>query len=127
MSIAPGSPSTSAAPRTIWEKMTPELPRAPISAARVSSFATAARSAAVDASSDSTIARAVSVRFVPVSPSGNGIDVQVVDPAPVRLERRERPARQLSGALELRHADLLTSWMCTSTAATVRPVSRSTS
>ena len=35
------SPSTSAAPRTIWLKMTPELPRAPISAARASSFATA--------------------------------------------------------------------------------------
>ena len=72
VSIAPGSPSTSAAPRTICEKITPEFPRAPISAARVSSFATAARSAALDASSASTIARAVSVRFVPVSPSGTG-------------------------------------------------------
>ena len=52
--------------------MTPELPRAPISAARVSSFASTARSAAVEASSTSMIARAVSVRFVPVSPSGTG-------------------------------------------------------
>ncbi len=41
----------------------------------------------------------------------DGIDVQVVDPAAVRLERRQRPARQLPGALQLCHADLRTSWM----------------
>ena len=40
-SIGSRSPSTSAKPRTIWLKMTPELPRAPISAARESSRATA--------------------------------------------------------------------------------------
>ncbi len=59
-------------PRTICEKMTPELPRAPMSAARVTSFATASLSAAVDASSASTIERSVRTRFVPVSPSGTG-------------------------------------------------------
>jgi hypothetical protein len=52
--------------------MTPELPRAPISAARVTSFATAALSEAVDASSASTIERRVRTRLVPVSPSGTG-------------------------------------------------------
>ena len=52
--------------------MTPELPRAPISAARDSSFATASWPSADDASSASTIERTVSVRFVPVSPSGTG-------------------------------------------------------
>ena len=65
-------PSSSTKPRTIWEKMTPELPRAPMSAARVSSFATASLSSALDASSVSTTDRSVSTRFVPVSPSGTG-------------------------------------------------------
>ena len=66
------SPSTSTNPRTIWEKMTPEFPRAPMSAARVTSFATASLSAALDASSASTMDRSVRTRFVPVSPSGTG-------------------------------------------------------
>ena len=66
------SATASAKPRMIWERMTPELPRAPISAARVSSFASVARSGAVVAWSWSTAARTVSVRFVPVSPSGTG-------------------------------------------------------
>ena len=57
----------------------------------------------------------------------DGIDVEVVDPAAVRLERRERGLAELLGPLELRHADLRTSSMCTSTAATRRPVSRSSS
>ena len=71
-SIGSCSPSTSAKPRTIWLKMTPEFPRAPISAARESSRATASWPSAFDFSSASTIARTVSVRFVPVSPSGTG-------------------------------------------------------
>ena len=58
---------------------------------------------------------------------GDGIDVEVVDPAAVRLERCERGLAELLGPLELRHADLRTSSMCTSTAATWRPVSRSSS
>ena len=58
---------------------------------------------------------------------GDGIDVEVVDPAAVRLERCERGLAELLGPLELRHADLRTSSMCTSTAATRRPVSRSSS
>ena len=58
---------------------------------------------------------------------GDGIDVQVVDPPPVQLEVRERPACELPRALELAHALRLTSWMWTSTAATCSPVSRSTS
>ena len=57
----------------------------------------------------------------------NGIDVEVVDPAPVRLERLQGGPRELARAIELRHAERLTSSMCTSTAATWRPVSRSTS
>ena len=65
-------PSTSTKPRTICEKITPEFPRAPISAARVTSLATASLSAAVDASSASTIERSVNTRLVPVSPSGTG-------------------------------------------------------
>ena len=66
------SPRTSTKPRTIWEKMTPELPRAPMSAARESSFATAALPCASERSSVSTTERSVRTRFVPVSPSGTG-------------------------------------------------------
>ena len=36
---------------------------------------------------------------------GNGIDVEVVDPAPVRLEALERRPPELAGPLEFRHAD----------------------
>ncbi len=55
---------------------------------------------------------------------GHGIDVQVVDPAAVRLDRRARALDELTGALP--HALCLTRWMTTSTETTVRPVSRST-
>ena len=60
----------------------------------------------------------------------HGIDVQIVDPAPVLLQVRERRRRELADAVEiglLRHEPRLTSSMCTSTADTVKPVSRSTS
>ena len=59
-------------PRSICDRITPELPRAPINAARDSSFATASLPVADDASSVSTTDRSVRVRFVPVSPSGTG-------------------------------------------------------
>ena len=50
------------------EKITPQFPCGhPISAACVTSLATASLSAAVDVSSASTIDRSVSVRFAPVS------------------------------------------------------------
>ena len=64
--------SESVAPRTICERITPELPRAPISAARETSCARPARSSGPSSCSASSIARTVSVRFVPVSPSGTG-------------------------------------------------------
>src|SRR5206468_652338 len=70
--VASTAPSTSAAPRTICEKITPELPRAPISAPRATSRASDSRLAAEVASTASTTARTVIVRFVPVSPSGTG-------------------------------------------------------
>jgi hypothetical protein len=66
------SPSTSAAPRTIWEKITPEFPRAPINAPRATSRASDCRLAADVTSTASATARIVIVRFVPVSPSGTG-------------------------------------------------------
>ena len=71
-SIVSAAPSTSAAPRTICERMTPELPRAPMSVARVTVCASAGRGASDAASSASTRARIVSAMFVPVSPSGTG-------------------------------------------------------
>jgi hypothetical protein len=70
--MASASPSTSAAPRTICERMTPELPRAPISAARVTVCASAGRGASITSASASTSERMVSAMFVPVSPSGTG-------------------------------------------------------
>ena len=66
------SPSTSAAPRTICEKMTPLLPRAPMSAPRATSRASDCLLAADVCSTASATARTVIVRFVPVSPSGTG-------------------------------------------------------
>ena len=66
------SASASQAPRTICDRITPELPRAPINAAREISCASPARSSGPSFSSASSIARTVSVRFVPVSPSGTG-------------------------------------------------------
>ena len=53
---------------------------------------------------------------------GHRVDVEVVDPAPVRLDRRPRAVDELVHAL-LPHALCLTRWMTTSTAATFRPVS----
>ncbi len=59
---------------------------------------------------------------------GNRVDVEVVDPLPAPLEGVERSAGELTDALQLAHAeDLFTSWIRTSTSATVRPVRRSTS
>ena len=66
------SARTSATPRTIWERITPELPRAPISAARATACASAGRSAGSAEATASATARTVSVRLVPVSPSGTG-------------------------------------------------------
>src|SRR5206468_1994390 len=71
-SISRAEASFSAAPRTIWERITPEFPRALISAARETSAASASRLVVVDFARVSAIPRTVSRRFVPVSPSGTG-------------------------------------------------------
>ncbi len=57
---------------------------------------------------------------------GNRIDVEVVDPLLVRLEVEQRLTSDLAGPVEV-HDERLTSSMRTSTAATERPVCRSTS
>ena len=118
-------PSTSTKPRTICEKMTPEFPRAPMSAARVTSFATASLSAAVDASSASTIERSVSDEVRAGVAVGDGVHVQVVDPAAVRLEVLERAAREMADDLELHQCR--TPSMCTSSDAIGSPTMRSSS
>ena len=77
-SAGPSSPSVaasaSASPRTIWLRITPLLPRAPISAACFAAWATPARSASAREGSASASASAAtdSARLVPVSPSGTG-------------------------------------------------------
>ena len=69
-----GAPSArvAAIPRTIVLRITPELPFASIVAARCTSAASSAAVSACERSIASTIPRTVSVRFVPVSPSGTG-------------------------------------------------------
>ena len=94
-------PSTSTKPRTICEKMTPELPRAPMSAARVTSFATASlvvgrrRVERLDdrAQREDEVRAGVAV--------GDRIDVQIVDAPAMRLEVLERAPRQVADDLEL--------------------------
>ena len=66
------SPRTRARPRTIVERITPELPFASIVAARWASAASCAVVVAVDRASASTIPSIVFSRLVPVSPSGTG-------------------------------------------------------
>ena len=63
---------TSQMPRMICDRMTPELPRAPISEPLVTAAATSGMLSASLCRSSSTTARMVSARFVPVSPSGTG-------------------------------------------------------
>ena len=82
---APGPParpgreaSSSAAPRTICDRITPLLPRAPSSAARATALTISSRPADLErarrraASSSSTTARMVSAMLSPVSPSATG-------------------------------------------------------
>ena len=71
-SSGPPSPRRSQSPRTSCERMIPELPRAPRSAARAPTRAIAEGSGARFACRASTTERAVWERFAPVSPSGTG-------------------------------------------------------
>ena len=97
--------------------MTPEFPRAPISAARDSSRATASCPSArgllerVDdrANGERQIRAGIAVR--------DRIDVEIVDSLLVRLEVAKGGAGDLTGAVEV-HDERLTSSMRTSTAAT---------
>ena len=71
--------SSSAAPRISWERITPELPRAPSSAARATERTICSRpisssgpSYSERRSSSSSTARSVSAMLSPVSPSATG-------------------------------------------------------
>ena len=68
--LAPSS--ASAAPRTSWERITPEFPRAPIRRGPTRSRADLVPGRRPATSSASRTARTVKVMFVPVSPSGTG-------------------------------------------------------
>ncbi len=62
-----------AIPARIWLVMTPELPRAPMSAPKLAAWATRSASAPAPArSASSRAARTVASMLVPVSPSGTG-------------------------------------------------------
>ena len=65
-------PRPSAMPRKIWLVMTPELPRAPISAPKLMAAAILSVERSVAASASSRAALTVAYMFVPVSPSGTG-------------------------------------------------------
>ena len=78
-------------PARIWLVMTPELPRAPISAPKLAAWATRSASASGPArSASSSAARTVASMFVPVSPSGHREHVERVDLVDVRLEAGDR-------------------------------------
>ncbi len=59
-------------PRKIWLVITPELPRAPISAPKLIAAATRSAGWPAAASASSSAARTVANMFEPVSPSGTG-------------------------------------------------------
>ena len=71
-STASWSRTTSVMPRRSWERMTPELPRAPMSDPWATALQTDAMSTAATAATASETDRRVRVMFVPVSPSGTG-------------------------------------------------------
>ena len=64
--------TVAANPRMIWLRMTPLLPRAPISEPWLTASQIASRSSAGTASISSTTASSVRDMLVPVSPSGTG-------------------------------------------------------
>ena len=114
------SASDSVAPRTICERITPELPRAPISAARETSLrepGAVVGPVAVERLGD----RAHGQRQVGAGVAvGHRIDVEVVDPA--RGSPRSRRARRsTSSRTRALMRSACTRWMTTSTAATVEP------
>ena len=59
-------------PRKIWLVMTPELPRAPMSAPKLMAAATRSAGCPATASASSRAALTVANMFEPVSPSGTG-------------------------------------------------------
>ena len=65
-------PMRSLMPRSSWERMTPEFPRAPISEPCPMARQTSGMPAPFTPSSSVTTASRVSAMFVPVSPSGTG-------------------------------------------------------
>jgi len=65
-------PRPSAMPRKIWLVMTPELPRAPISAPKLMAAAIRSVERSGAASASSRAALTVAYMLVPVSPSGTG-------------------------------------------------------
>ena len=105
-------PSTSTNPRTICEKITPEFPRAPISAARVDVLGdrlAVLGGRGVERLDDrpqrqNEVRAGVAIR--------HRIHVQVVDASPMRLEILQGAARQMADELELHQCDR-TSSVCT--------------
>ena len=83
-------PHTSHRPLTICERITPELPRAPIREPLVTAAATSAMLSASLCWSSSSTARTVSARLVPVSPSGTGYTLRsLMTPRSASMAARE--------------------------------------
>ena len=99
-------PRTSANPRTTWLKITPEFPRAPISAARdelAGELLVPGGGGLLQRVDD----RCDGEREVRAGVAvGHRIDVQIVDPLPVRLEVAESGAGNLAGAVDVHAARL---------------------
>ena len=87
-------------PRKIWLVMTPELPRAPMSAPKL--MAAATRSAGWPGDRLGLVERRLApwrACSSPVSPSGTGIDVEAVDLVDVGLEVGDRRAERVEQAV----------------------------
>ena len=88
----------SAIPRRIWLVITPELPRAPMSAPNDAAAATrSAGASAPTPSASMRAARTVASMFVPVSPSGTGNTFRALISSTSPRGSRRRPERPPGG------------------------------
>src|SRR5207253_10780190 len=80
-------------PRTIWERITPELPRAPIRAPWEARLAMVDRSGSSSPRMSSTADCKVNSMFVPVSPSGTGNTLSASTSSRLMVSQASEPSR----------------------------------
>src|ERR1700716_2740088 len=80
-------------PRKIWERMTPEFPRAPISAPCAARLAVRERAASSTSRMSSTADCRVRSMLVPVSPSGTGKTLRESTSSRLTVSQASEPSR----------------------------------